>query len=155
MKELTKKKIEYFVEKGVMSWTVPGDPITYASALVITQKGPDDIRITADYCRLLQTPWGNLTNNTLGQGFITSQDEFDRYMNEVVGDIQRVKANRDDCLIGGLNWKDHNKTLNIVLERIKSYNLTLNKKKCEFGKPEIEFFGVVFNSQGIKPSEKK
>ena len=189
-----------------MSWTKPGDPITYASPLVITQKGANDVRITADFRMVnkdvartrivpgiridelqaifkdwkifskidlnngyqqfyveddskhvltVTTPWGNLVNNTLGQGFIISQDEFDRNMAEIVGDIPRVKANRDDCLIGGTDWKDHNKTLETVLSRIKSYNLTLNEPKCQFGKTELEFYGVIFCEKGIKPSIEK
>ena len=32
-----------------MSWTRPGELITYASPLVITSKGDDDVRITADF----------------------------------------------------------------------------------------------------------
>ena len=32
-----------------MTWTKPGDPISYASPLVITPKGDDDVRITADF----------------------------------------------------------------------------------------------------------
>jgi hypothetical protein len=130
--EKTKNKLEYFVKEGIMSWTEPGEPIVYASPLVITPKssGPDaDVRITADFrlankgasrtrivpgvktedlamifaeCKIFSkidmnngyhqfaideeskkylvvtTPWGNLKHNTLAQGWITSQDEFDR-----------------------------------------------------------------------------
>jgi hypothetical protein len=32
-----------------MTWTKPGEPISYASPLVITPKGDDDVRITADF----------------------------------------------------------------------------------------------------------
>ena len=34
-------------------------------------------------------------------------------------------------------------------------NLTLNKKKCEFNKKSITFFGFVFSGQGISPDPKK
>jgi hypothetical protein len=52
LREKTKNKLEYFVKEGIMSWTEPGEPIVYASPLVITPKssGPDaDVRITADF----------------------------------------------------------------------------------------------------------
>ena len=116
-----------------MSWTRPGELITYASPLVITSKGDDDVRITADFrmankgasrtrivpglradelsatfgnCKVFShldmnngyyqmkvddeskkhlvvtTPRGNLKDETLAQGWITSLDEFDRRMNE-------------------------------------------------------------------------
>ena len=132
LRERTKNKLNYFVKEGIMSWTDPGEPIVYASPLVITPKssGPDaDVRITADFrlankgasrtrivpgvktedlavifarCKIFSkidlnngyhqfaideeskkylvvpTPWGNLKHNTLAQGWIMSQDEFDR-----------------------------------------------------------------------------
>ena len=52
LREKTKCKLDYFVKEGIMSWTDPGEPIVYASPLVITPKssGPDaDVRITADF----------------------------------------------------------------------------------------------------------
>ena len=70
-------------------------------------------------------------------------------------DIPMVKANRDDVVIGGRDWKDHNTNLNEVMSRLKAYGLTLKKDKCEFGKYKIEFYGVSFTSDGITPSEEK
>ena len=48
LEEKTKKKLDYCVQEGVMTWTKPGEPIVYANPLVITPKG-DDVRITADF----------------------------------------------------------------------------------------------------------
>ena len=168
-----------------MTWTKPGEPISYASPLVITPKGDDDVRITADFrmankgasrtrivpglrvdelsatfgdCKVFShldmnngyhqmkvdeesqkylvvtTPWGNLKHETLAQGWITSQDEFDRRMNEILAGIPKVKSNRDDCLIGGKDWNEHNRTLDLVLTRLQEHGLTLRLEKCEFGK---------------------
>ena len=209
LRERTKNKLNYFVKEGIMSWTDPGEPIVYASPLVITPKssGPDaDVRITADFrlankgasrtrivpgvktedlavifagCKIFSkidlnngyhqfaideeskkylvvtTPWGNLKHNTLAQGWITSQDEFDRRMSEILAGIPRVKNNRDDCLIGGRDWKEHNRNLNEVLSRLQSFGLTINREKCEFGKYEIEFYGHRFTQNGLKPSREK
>ena len=104
---------------------------------------------------VVTTPWGNLKHNTLAQGWITSQDEFDRRMSEVLAGIPRVKNNRDDCLIGGRDWKEHNRNLNEVLSRLQSFGLTINREKCEFGKYEIEFYGHRFTQNGLKPSREK
>jgi hypothetical protein len=52
LRDRTKEKLEYFMQEGVVSWTEPGEPITYASPLVITSKSSDpnaDVRITADF----------------------------------------------------------------------------------------------------------
>ena len=61
---------------------------------------------------VVTTPRGNLRHNTLAQGWIMSQVEFDRRISEILAWIPRVKINRDDCLIGGRDWKDHNGNLN-------------------------------------------
>ena len=40
---------------------------------------------------VVTTSQGNLKHNTLAQGWITSQDEFDRRMSEILAGIPRVK----------------------------------------------------------------
>ena len=206
LEERTKKKLDYFVQEGIMTWTKPGEPISYASPLVITPKGDDDVRITADFrvankgasrtrivpglrvdelsatfgeCKVFShldmkngyhqmkvdedskkylvvtTPWGNLKHETLAQGWITSKDKFDRRINEILAGIPHVKSNRDDCLIGGKDRNEHNRTLDLVLTRLQDHGLTLRLEKCEFGKEEVEFYGVRFTREGIKPSKAK
>jgi hypothetical protein len=76
-------------------------------------------------------------------------------MSEILAGIPRVKNNRDDCLIGGRDWKEHNSNLNEVLSRLQSFGLTINNKKCEFSKHEIEFYGHRFTENGLKPSRDK
>ena len=48
-------------------------------------------------------------------------------------------CNRDNIMIGGLDWEDHNTNLRAVLQRIEDHNLTLRKEKCEFGKTMMNF----------------
>ena len=96
-----------------------------------------------------------MKHETLAQGWITSQDEFDRRMNEILARIPHVKSNRDDCLVGGRDWNEHNQTLDLVLTRLQDHGLTLRLEKCECGKEEIEFYGVRFTGEGIKPSKMK
>ncbi|CAB4014594.1 Hypothetical predicted protein [Paramuricea clavata] len=83
------------------------------------------------------------------------QDEFDRRINEILAGIPHVKSNRDDCLIGGKDRNEHNRTLDLVLTRLQDHGLTLRLEKCEFGKEEAEFYGVRFTGEGIKPSKAK
>ena len=76
-------------------------------------------------------------------------------MSEILAGIPRVKNNRGDCLIGGRDWKEHNRNLSEVLARLQSYGITIKKEKCEFGKHEIEFYGHRFTESGLKPSREK
>jgi hypothetical protein len=104
---------------------------------------------------VVTTPWGNLKHETLAQGWITSQDEFDRRINEILAGIPHVKSNRGDCLIGGKDRNKHNRTLDLVLTHLQDHGLTLRLEKCEFGMEEVEFYGVRFKGEGIKPLKAK
>ena len=76
-------------------------------------------------------------------------------MSKIISGIPRVLNNRDDNMIGGIDWRDHNKNLEVILQRLEAHNITLRKKKCEFGKSTIEFHGHVFTKDGLKPSPNK
>ena len=97
------------------------------------------------------TPWGNMRPKRLIFGAKASQDLFDEAMFRIFGDIPFCLNQRDDILIGGTTLKEHNKTLETVLQRAKDFGITLNKNKCQFGVQEIEFYGYRFTDEGLKP----
>ena len=101
------------------------------------------------------SPWGNYRYKRLAFGGVNSQDLFDTEMSKIISGIPRVLNNRDDIMIGGIDWKGHNKNLEVILQRLEAHNITLRKKKCEFGKSTIEFHGHVFTEDGLKPSANK
>ena len=51
--------------------------------------------------------------------------------------------------------KVHDVRLEQVLERLRSYGLTLRKNKCQFGVPEVKWFGMTFSKQGMSPDPEK
>jgi hypothetical protein len=91
----------------------------------------------------------------LAFGGINSQDLFDAEMSKIISGIPRVLNNRDDIMVGGIDWEDHNKNLETLLQRLELHNITLRKEKCEFGRSEIEFHGHLFTKDGLKPSPNK
>ncbi|CAB4015782.1 Hypothetical predicted protein [Paramuricea clavata] len=56
---------------------------------------------------------------------------------------------------GARNVSAHFCARHAVFERLRSKNLTLNAKKCEFNKSSIEFFGYIFSRNGFSPDPKK
>ncbi len=50
---------------------------------------------------------------------------------------------------------EHDKVLKTVLHRAKDYGITFNGEKCQFGVPEIEFYGYLFTGSGLKSSADK
>ena len=66
-----------------------------------------------------------------------------------------IKNISDDVIIYGVNVQEHDKALHVVLTRFQELNLTLRKDKYQFYMPRIEFFGMVFNAQGMSPDPAK
>ena len=56
----------------------------------------------------------------------------------------------DDIIIWATTNEEMWSRINIVLERCKSHNITISRKKLEIGE-EIEFAGHVISNKGIKP----
>ena len=51
--------------------------------------------------------------------------------------------------------EDHIDTLKAVFARLRAHNLTVNKDKCIFGVPSLEFFGHVYSATGVTASDSK
>ncbi|XP_028417971.1 uncharacterized protein LOC114542680 [Dendronephthya gigantea] len=206
--EPLRKRIDEFVEYGIMEKVPECESISWCSPLVVQPKpnNPSDIRVSLDLrvlnksmertqqvqapitedfittfkdCTIFSkldmnhgyhqftldeqsrklmtfsTPWGNYRYQRLAFGGINSQDLFDAEMSKIISGIPRVLNNRDDIMVGGIDWEDHNKNLATLLQRLELHNITLRKEKCEFGRSEIEFHGHLFTKDGLKPSPNK
>ena len=70
-------------------------------------------------------------------------------------DIPGVRNIADDILVFGSSYEAHNKALDECLHRIDTHGLTLNFDKCQFLQPKLEFFGLHFSADGVRPDPKK
>ena len=63
----------------------------------------------------------------------------------------------DDILVAGYNTdgKDHDDTVQRVLQRCMEVNLKLNKEICHFRCMSIPFFGEVILRNGVQPDPQK
>lgn len=55
----------------------------------------------------------------------------------------------DDIIIVTPTFEKHLEILNLVFQRLKEANLTLNRDKCYFCRPELKFLGFVVSRSGI------
>ena len=106
----------------------------------------DDVEKTA-----VITPFGLFEFIFLPYGLCNAPQTFQRFINEVLFDLDFVFAYIDDILIASKDLDEHLKHIRIVFERFKKYGLTMNVSKCDFGKPEVSFLGHLVNASGIKP----
>ncbi|UYV76882.1 K02A2.6-like, partial [Cordylochernes scorpioides] len=61
----------------------------------------------------------------------------------------------DDILIFASDSKTHDRILRLVLRKLKEAKVTLNKAKCVFGVPRINFLGHILDEDGIRPDPAK
>lgn len=78
------------------------------------------------------TPRGSLRPKRLIFGGKSSQDLFDEAIYRIFGDIPKFLNQRDDILLGGRNFEEHNETLETVLQRASDFGIIFNPDKCQF-----------------------
>ena len=91
----------------------------------------------------------------LPMGSKVASDIFQRMLDSVYIGLPGVTGIADDMVIFGRNEEEHDRNLILFLETTRKNGLVLNKKKLQFKKEEVSFFGHRWNSTGISPDPKK
>ena len=91
----------------------------------------------------------------LNFGTNSASEIFQKTIQDQLRDIPGSINISDDVIIFGKTQAEHDAALEAVCQKFASVNLTLNRKKCEFNKSSVTFFGFVFSSKGIAPDPKK
>ena len=81
--------------------------------------------------------------------------ELGRIMLRIFGSCSFIKIYYDDMTVYSATFEEHIKHLNIVFEKLKHYNLRLNKEKCSFCQPSIKLLGHIVSGEGIQMDENK
>jgi len=95
------------------------------------------------------TPFGRYRYRRLPMGINVAPEIFQRKMVDLLTGLPGVICYLDDILVFGLTDEEHDDNLNRVLERILASGLKLNKKKCIFDQPQINFLGHLLSVEGI------
>lgn len=61
----------------------------------------------------------------------------------------------DDLIVFSSNFEDHLQHVSLVLDRLSSAGLTLNRKKCSFANKRVKFLGVIVGEDKILPDIEK
>jgi len=70
-------------------------------------------------------------------------------MNNILKDVDGVVTHMDDILVFGESKEQHDTRLQIVLNKFKASGITLNRDRCKFGVPSVNFLGYVIDQSGI------
>lgn len=107
------------------------------------------------YITTFTTHLGLMRYKRLNFGISSAAEVFQNTIRQTLQDIASVKNLSDDIIIYGATQADHDKSLTAVFQRLKEQGLTLNRKKCEFNKNRLEFFGFIFSYGGISADPRK
>ncbi len=109
----------------------------------------EDIRntafVTTDGCyEYLKMPFG----------LMNSGATYTRMMRRLVGDLQSIDHNIDDCLANTTTWSQHLIALRRFLTRVRAAGLTLRPSKYEVGFDSVDFVRHKVESGEINLQEK-
>lgn len=80
---------------------------------------------------------------------------YQHEIRKVIQGIPGVANMSDDIIVHGEDRAQHNARLRMVFERLQDAGLTLNRDKCKFALPEIEFLGHKLSANGVDPGAGK
>lgn len=89
-------------------------------------------------------------------GCVNGPVSFARLMAAMVlKDMDRCLNFCDDTIIFNHTLEQHKEDVDRVLERLNSYNLKINRDKCQWFQKEVKFLGFLVNGEGIHSNPKK
>ena len=100
---------------------------------------------------VINTHRGLFQFNRLPFGISSAPGIFQRTMESLLYDIPRVIVYLDDILISGVSEEDHLKNLKLVLQRLQSAGLQLQRNKCTFLVPSISYLGHSIDADRLHP----
>ena len=97
----------------------------------------------------------------LNFGTISAQDIFDKAMDDTIKGLPVVLHIRDDFRVyekpdeNNDAERNHNIALEKLFQAFRDNNLTPSLQKSRFKLPKVEFYGLVFSANGIRPASIK
>ena len=107
---------------------------------------PDSMYLTVFYCNSKLYRYKRLT-----MGLKPAQGELNTALAPLFLHINGAYLIHDDLVIATPTAEEHKIALQLVMQAISDAGLTLNPAKCLIGAKEIEFWGMVISSEGIRP----
>ncbi|UYV76749.1 K02A2.6-like [Cordylochernes scorpioides] len=97
------------------------------------------------------TPFGRYKYCRMPFGISLAPEYFQKVMSIILQGMDGVMCYLDDIPIFASDSKTHDRIFRLVLRKLKEAKVTLNKAKCVFGVPIINFLGHILDEDGVRP----
>ena len=97
------------------------------------------------------TPFGLFVFPRTPFGLKNAGQDFQRLMDEILGDIPRVFVYIDDILIASESYDQHYEDLKQVCTILERHGMVVNRSKCILAQSSVEFLGYHVDKDGIMP----
>lgn len=113
---------------------------------------PESERHKTAFC----TQNGKYEFNVLPMGLADAPAIFVSLMNTIFGDLREiVQVYFDDILVKGRTINELAHNLDIVMHKLREYNLKLKWEKCQFGVTELVYLGHFITGETVRPDPSK
>ena len=99
----------------------------------------------------ITTPFGLFEFNFMTFGLRNAAQTFQRFIDEVLRDLEFRYVYIDDILVASTSPEEHIHHLEVLFERLKQYGVVINPAKCVFGQSEVKFLGYLVSGAGTCP----
>lgn len=101
-------------------------------------------------------PRGKYEFNVTPYGLCNAGASYQRMMDISLSGLSMFKilTYLDDIVIFSRSLEEHEKQLEMLLERLRRCNISLNLSKCSFAMKEVDFLGYSLNGDGVKPQKR-
>ena len=97
------------------------------------------------------TPFGLFIFPRTPFGLKNAGQDFQRLMDEILGDIPRVFVYIDDILVASETLDQHYDDLKNVFQILETHGMVINRAKCVLAQSSVEFLGYKVDKNGITP----
>ena len=91
----------------------------------------------------------------LPPGVKSAQGAFQKVIDSMIGDLEGVESFLDDVLVHGKTPEEHDRNLDLILQRIQEYGFRLKLDKCRIYMTEVKYIGHIVDQNGIRTDPEK
>ena len=128
-------------------------------SLIDVSSGNHNLKLDerSSYLMMFTCQFGRYRYKWLPFGAAPAKDMFQKKIDEIFKELPNIFGIADDILVMvyEADGKDHDETLQRVLQICRKVSLKLTKDKCHFRCTSVPFFREIISQHGVKPDPQK